>query len=423
MSAKERERMKVLARVKRKEMTLQEAAVMLGVSYRQVRRQNQRYLEEGDRGLVHKGRGKVGNRSLGAKLKEAVLDRYKSRYPDFGPTFAAEKLEEDGYQIKSETLRLWLLEAGLRKKGRKRKAHRSWRERKGHFGEMLQLDGSHHKWFEERAGKCCLMNLVDDATGRTHSIFAEEETTEAAMLLLWGWIRKYGIPVAIYADRKNVYLPDQKLAKSAREEGRELYTQFGRACASLGIRVIAAHSPQAKGRVERSHGVYQDRLVKELRLRDINDIRSANTLLRGGFIEGLNRKFAVEPREKTDLHRSPKGYDLPAIFCYEEKRSLTADWIVRFNNGFYQLAHQGQAPPAVSYALVRRYLNGSLHFSYRDQSIGYKKLIKRPGPVKKQAKRVGPAIPKPKTAREDHPWRKYPSCPVTKDRPRFEPRV
>lgn len=409
MSAKERERLKVFERVQKGELTLKQAAELTGVSYRQVKRQYRRYGQEGDGGLVHRGRGKEGNRGYGREFKEAVIARYKERYPDFGPTLASEKLIEDGYKLSAETLRQWLIADELWQKRRKRKQHRSRRERRSHFGELLQMDGSHHQWFEGRGEKCCLMNLVDDATGKTLSIFSEEETTEAAMVLLWRWIEKYGIPRAIYVDRKTVYVPDEKLEQQAKEEGREHYTQFGRACASLGIRLIRAYSPQAKGRVERSHGTYQDRLVKELRLKEISTIELANQFLADEFIERLNGKFAIEPRESADYHLSCADYDLPSIFCIEENRVITSDWIVRFNNRQYQLKRQGAAAPAKANVKVRQYLSGEVHINYRGQDMKYEILEEAPAAKRKEKEKKNPHpsisrkpryVPPP-----DHPWR------------------
>ena len=253
------------------------------------------------------------------------------------------------------------------------------------------------------------MNLVDDATGKTLSIFSEEETTEAAMVLLWRWIEKYGIPRAIYVDRKTVYVPDEKLEQQAKEEGREHYTQFGRACASLGIRLIRAYSPQAKGRVERSHGTYQDRLVKELRLKEISTIELANQFLADEFIERLNGKFAIEPRESADYHLSCADYDLPSIFCIEENRVITSDWIVRFNNRQYQLKRQGAAAPAKANVKVRQYLSGEVHINYRGQDMKYEILEEAPAAKRKEKEKKNPHpsisrkpryVPPP-----DHPWR------------------
>jgi hypothetical protein len=249
------------------------------------------------------------------------------------------------------------------------------------------------------------MNLVDDATGKTLSMLSEHETTEAAMLLLWGWIEKYGIPTAIYADRKNVYIADAKLREQARDRGEEHYTQFGRACARLGIKIIAAHSPQAKGRIERSNGVYQDRFVKELRLLEVSEIRRGNQVLAEGFVDQLNEKFAVEPRKSADYHRSRKGYDLASIFCWEEQRQLTSDWIVRFRNRYYQLQRQSQKPPTTNKVQVRELLNGEVRFIYRNQSLPYTQLPKRPEPTAEKKTRSTEKKSKGKWIPAYHPWR------------------
>jgi transposase len=409
MSQRERERLKVFERVKRGELQQLEAAEICELSYRQTRRLYQRYREFGDRGVVHRGRGRPSNRQYGAEFRAAVLGRYQERYPDFGPTLAAEKLALDGYVLDHETLRGWLLKAKLWRKRRKRAKHRSWRERRAHFGELVQLDGSHHQWFEKRAPKSCLMNMVDDATSTTQSLFAAEETSFAAMELLWQWIERYGIPRALYTDRKNVYVVDEQTRQRAADSGEEALTQFGRACKELGITIIKAYSPEAKGRVERSHGTYQDRLVKELRLAGIETIAGSNELL-PQFCQQLNQKFAVAARAAADYHRSAKGYDLAAIFCYQEERTITADWVVRFENQFYQLAprRKGQSPRMGIKA--QRYLNGELHFRYGQDELAYTLLAERPQPASK-AKRKKRAqseslmdkyVPPP-----THAWRKF----------------
>jgi transposase len=409
MSQRERERLKVFERVKRGELRQLEAAEICGLSYRQTRRQYRRYREFGDRGLVHLGRGRPSNRRKASEFRQAVLARYQERYPDFGPTLAAEKLALDGYALDHETLRGWLLKAKLWRKRRKRPRHRSWRERRAHFGELVQLDGSHHQWFEKRAPKSCLMNMVDDATSTTQSLFAGEETSFAAMELLWRWIERYGIPRALYTDRKNVYVVDEQTRQRAADSGQEALTQFGRACKELGITIIKAYSPEAKGRVERSHGTYQDRLVKELRLAGIETIAASNELL-PQFCQQLNQKFAVAARAAADYHRSAKGYDLAAIFCYQEERTITVDWVVRFENQFYQLVprRKGQLPRGKIKA--QRYLNGELHFRYGRDELAYTVLAERPQPASK-AKRKKRAqsdsimdkyVPPP-----THAWRKF----------------
>lgn len=384
MSAKERERLKIFLRVKRGELQQKEAAALCQLEYRYLRRLYQRYCQQGDRGLVHQSRGRPSNRARSAEFKAAILARYQERYPDFGPTLAAEKLALDGWVVDHETLRGWLIKAGLWQRRRKRKRHRSWRERRAHFGELVQLDGSHHRWFEARAGKCCLMNMVDDARGTTLSLLAEEETIFAAMSLLWQWIDRYGIPQSLYTDKKNVYVVDEKTRQIAADSGLEVLTQFGRACRQLGIEIITAHSPAAKGRVERNHSTYQDRLVKELRLAGISTIEAANEFLQGGYCDQLNEKFAVAPRSAADYHRSARGYDLASIFCIEEERAVTADLIVRFANQYYQLQPLHKAAIGKGAVRVQRYLNGELHFRYGERELQYTLLPERPQPAVKQ---------------------------------------
>ena len=412
MSAKERERLKIFSRVKRGELQQTEAAALCQLEYRYLRRLYQRYCQQGDRGLVHQGRGRPSNRAKPAEFKKVVLARYQERYPDFGPTLAAEKLALEGQVVDHETLRGWLIKAGLWQKRRKRAKHRSWRERRAHFGELVQLDGSHHKWFEERAPKCCLMNMVDDAQGTTQSLLDEEETIFAAMRLLWQWIDLYGIPQSLYTDKKNVYVVDEKTREKAADSGEEVFTQFGRACRQLGIKIITAHSPEAKGRVERNHGTYQDRLVKEFRLAEISSIDAGNQFLHQGYCAELNQRFAVAPRSLVDFHRAAKGYDLASIFCIEEERSLSADWIVRFDNQFYQLQPARKTSVAKRKVLVRRYLNGQLHFCYAERDLAYTLLPERPKAktvVNVKSKNRGRAV----TIREQyvpptsHAWRSF----------------
>lgn len=413
MSSRERERLKLFERVKRGGLSLREAAEICGLSYRQTRRLYKRYRAGGDRGLVHRGRGRPSNRAKPAEFKATVLARYQERYADFGPTLAAEKLALDGHVVDHETLRGWLIKAGLWQKRRQRAKHRSWRERRAHFGELVQMDGSHHKWFEERASKCCLMNMVDDAQGTTLSWLAEEETIFAAMKLLWLWIERYGIPHSLYTDKKNVYVIDEKTREKAADSGLEVFTQFGRACRQLGIKIITAHSPEAKGRVERNHGIYQDRLVKEFRLAEINTIAAGNEFLHHGYCAQLNEKFAVAPRSEVNFHRSAKGYDLASSFCIEEERSVSADWIVRFENQFYQLQPLRKKQVAKGKVRVRRYLNGQLHFCYGERDVAYTLLPERPKAktvVKVKSKNPRPSgtnISEQYVPPTNHAWRNF----------------
>jgi hypothetical protein len=337
-----------------------------------------------------------------------VLARYKERYWDFGPTLASEKLELDGLDVHPETLRRWL-GPGEHKWNRRRKGrgHKSWRERRLHFGELVQMDGSPHRWFEERAAGCCLMDMVDDADSTRLGIFSEQETTEDAMRLLWGWIDRYGIPMAIYVDRKNIFVVDKKSRERAEDEGREALTQFGRACKKLGIEIIAANSPEAKGRVERSHGIYQDRLVKELRLEDISTIDEANRLLEDRFMDEINRRFRVEPASVIDYHRSAEGIDLAAIFCIEEERTVSEDWIVRFENRFFKLTPPHKHMRGRGKVLVQRRLDGTLHFDYQGRYLAFVELAARPAPKKKmKMKKSSESIMQKYVPPPDHPWRR-----------------
>lgn len=416
MSEKERETLVVLEQVKRGEMKLAAGAAVLGISYRQCTRRWRRYREEGAVGLTHRLRGTKSNRAISAEVRGEILDLYRGRYDGFGPVLFAEKLLEC-HQVKvdHETVRLMLTRAGLwRPQTKRKKRHRAWRERRLHFGELVQMDGSHHRWFEGRLERrCCLMVMIDDATGVRMSYMAEEETTEAAMRLLWMWIRRYGVPRALYTDKKNVYVPSEKDRENARLEGRELHTQFGRSCKRLGIEIVRAHSPQAKGRVERSNGVYQDRLVKELRLAQISTIEEANKLLSdGGFDDDLNRRFSVTPIETADFHRSAANLDLSEVFSIQHERTLSANWTLSFENRIYQLEPVSlNYSPRARKALVHRYLDGSIHIFYRDKEIDFTEI----NPVK--SPKLEPATSTPRRQRRlaasgkpplpspNHPWR------------------
>ena len=406
MSQKERSHLIMMTRVREKAMTIKEAAEVMGISYRQGRRIYRRYVSEGDKGLIHRNRGRPSNRSKSSELREIVLVLYKEKYWDFGPTLAAEKLEElDGYEVDHETLRRWLLAVGLWKRQRKRAKHRQQRERKAHFGELIQMDGSHHRWFEDRGDEECLMDMVDDATGKTLALLSEEETTAAAMKVLWAWVKKYGAPKALYVDWKNVYITQREPTMEEQLAGELPVTQFGRACRKLDIEIITASSPQAKGRVERKHGVYQDRWVKELRLAGINDIERANHSL-SRFTDKLDAKFAVEPRGSADFHRPvPEGMDLRNVFCLEESRTVGNDWVVRYKNRFFQIGFQSNLPPAKRRVVVQEHLDGSIHMVYRNREVLFTELKDLPTkPLvtqqKQQPKRK--YVPPP-----DHPWRRY----------------
>lgn len=380
MSSKERRRKSVFDRVLSGEMTLREASERLGLSYRQTRRSYQRFVAEGDRGLVHRSRGRMGNRGKPAGLRKKVLRRYWERYgpAQCGPTLAAEKLVQEGLVVDHETLRRWLIADGQWRKRRKRRRHRSYRERKHHFGELVQMDGSHHRWFGAQGAQSCLMNMVDDATGRTLSLMAAEETTEAAMRLLWRWVERYGIPKALYTDKKTVFVTGREPTIEEQLAGQEPTTAFGKACAKLDIEMITAHSPQAKGRVERNHGVYQDRFYTELVLHGIKTIDSANKALQNGFSDELNAQFAKAPISEKDFHRPvPQDTVLEDVLCFEEQRTVNNDWTVRHHNRFYQiLEHNRPLPKPREKVLVRTRLDKAVHLIYRGRPLQYRSIPK-----------------------------------------------
>jgi len=384
MSQKERGRKVVLENVLSGKMTLLEGGELMKVSYRQAKRILARYRAKGDKGLVHQRRGLLSNRAFSGEFKNKILKRYSEMYEGFGPTLASEKLEGDGYKIKAETLRKWLIKDGQWSKHRKRKSYRRRRERRPRFGDLLQLDGSIHEWFGVGAGHKCLMNMVDDATGTTLSLMAEGETTEGAMRLLQEWIRRYGVPKALYVDLKTLYVLPQK----EKEEGIEdSLSVFGRACSKLGIKIIKAYSAQAKGRVERNHGVYQDRFVKEIRLRKLKTIEEANKLLyEDGFIEHLNKKFAKLPAEDKDGHRKlPEGLYLYDIFCWENDRTVQKDWTIRHKNKWYQIQETKPLIVRDGYkVLVKRHLDGKISIEYKNKKIAFEALKGKPEEKKKE---------------------------------------
>lgn len=410
MSNRELERVAVMGRVKSGALKLKDAAVILRLSYRQAKRVWRRYQKAGAKGLKHGNAGKASNRSKPEKVRRRVLGIIRKKYSGevgerFGPTLAAEHLgEEDGLEIDHETLRRWMLEAGLWSRQRKRKAHRQRRERKEHFGELVQLDGSFHDWLEGRGPRGCLMNMVDDATGTVEARMGKEETIWAAAGVLQAWIAKYGTPRALYTDWKNVYKRPATPAEQLR--GEVPVTQFGRMCQKLGIEIIAASSPQAKGRVERNHGVHQDRLVKKMRRKAIASYEAANAYLEKEYLSQHNRRFAQAARRREDYHgRKPSARELRQIFRLETERAIGNDWVVRHENRYLQLQpRQRRYGPTQGKALVCQWEDGTTKVYYRGKAIEFMEL---PGPRPKPVAPVLPVI-RPvlvRKAKADHPWR------------------
>jgi transposase len=335
MSQNERDILTIMRPVLLGERTQVEAARLLDLSVRQVRRLMRKLQEGGDAALVHGLRGRPSNHRLDPALRHKVVQAYRQRYGDFGPTFACEKLAEEGLEVSPDTLRRWLLAEGLWQRRRRRDPHRSRRPRRACFGELVQMDASIHDWLEGRGEKeLVLISLIDDATSRTLARFYAHGTVEAHMDLLERWLRCHGRPWAMYTDRHSIFQPQDK-GRAVPDAFAE--TQFGRALRELGIELIRAHSPQAKGRIERSFGTAQDRWVKELRLAGARDLDSANAVLER-LLPGHNRRFAKPARQAGDAHRPlGRSFDLAAILSLQEERVVANDYTVRFRNRFYQL--------------------------------------------------------------------------------------
>jgi transposase len=373
---KDREKIKTMEQVIKKLITMKEAASKLSISYRHVKRLKKAYISKGDAGLIHKSRGKPSNRKLSEDVIKGILELYKTIYAGYGPTLASEKLEKDGYKIDHETLRKLLIKEDLWELKRKRAKHRERRERKHHFGEMVQIDGSHHKWFGDDREMSCLLNLVDDATKTTLSLMDTGETTDIAMNTLWEWIKRYGIPHSLYCDRKNVFVTDREPTVEEQLRNEEPLTFFGKTCKKLGIKIIVANSPQAKGRVERNHAVYQDRFVKELRLLKIKDIDSANKLLKTSFADELNNKFSINPINNVDYHKEvPKELDLRTVFCYEYDRKVSNDWVVQFEKRYFQITKKNKVLPRSGMkVIVSVWLDKSIHIYFNGVELNYEEI-------------------------------------------------
>jgi transposase len=419
MSKRELGRVEVLARVRSKQLRVVDAGRLLRVSYRQAKRLWKRYREEGAAGLKHRSAGRSSNHACEEKFRQQVLRRVRGKYGGavgerFGPTLAAEHLEcEDGLKVQAETLRRWMLGEGLWSRERKRRRHLLRRERKEHFGEMVQMDGSFHAWLEERGPQGCLIDLVDDATSTTWAQLGEQETIWAVVDALRVWIERYGVPQSVYVDWKNLY----KRAATVKEQlrGEEPVTQFGRMCAKLGIEVIAASSPQAKGRVERQHGTHQDRLVKKLRRKEIASHQAANVYMERDYLPEHNRRFARAAAKAEDYHRgAPRAAELDRIFSLEKERTISNDGVVRYQNRWFQLGPQSRHnASAQNRVLVCEGRHGKIAIEYRGRMLRWQEI---PAPAKPGVAEAQPAVersskPKPPQVQRkwvppsNHPWR------------------
>ena len=412
MSVRELRRVEILGRVKAGTLRVVDAATVLGVSYRQAKRLWRRFRQGGAKALRHRQVGQPSNRGTAAKIRQRVLALIRQKYAGdvasrFGPTLVAEHLaSEDGLTIDHETLRRWMLAAGLWSRQRKRTPYRQRRERKAHFGELVQLDGSFHPWYEARGARRCLIAMVDDATSHSAGRLGSEETIWGVAAVLRGWIEAHGVPLALYTDWKNVYVRAATAAELA--AGQVPRTQFGRMCAALQIQIIPASTPQAKGRVERNHGTHQDRLVKKLRRLAIADDAAANAFLAATYWPQHNARFAQAPAAPQDFHRRrPSAATLDRVFRIEETRTVGQDWVVRYRNRALQLGRQSGHAPARSTVTVCESPDGRIAIEYRGRVMPWAEVTSQ-APPRALPVPARPATPSPSgTARpsREHPWR------------------
>ena len=407
MALKTWKKLGIIQQALKRGLKQREAAGLLGLSLRQVQRMARRVRLEGEKGILHRLQGKPSNRRHPESFKTRVLRLCEIRYRGFGPVLAQEKLwEKDKIRIGRETLRQWLLEKRLWELRKKPRRHRQWRERKPCFGEMVQIDGSHHDWLEARGPGLVLMGYIDDATGNVFARFYDYEGTFSAMESFFHYTRRYGLPQSIYVDRHTTYRSPRKPSLEEELLGRRRsQSQFERALGKLEVRMIPAFSPQAKGRVERLFGILQDRLVKEMRLEKIQTKEEANRFL-AGYLPRFNRRFQRQPRSPVNLHRPlPPGVNPKRILSIKTRHLLRKDSTIRREGTLYLIqGYRNRQRPLWIQAEER--LDGKLHFFDQDHSLSFR-VLKEPSKVS-QTPSVSFRIP-PRRGRStplpDHPWR------------------
>src|SRR3989338_5424527 len=391
-----------------------EAGKALDLSDRQIRRLCIRVRSRGNRGILHGLCKRPSNHQLDIDVLEQVLGAlHDPLWDGFGPRFATEKLEAlHGIKLSAWTVRKLMIKSEIWRTARRGKRHRSWRPRRICVGMLTQLDGSPHKWFEDRGPECVLLIYIDDATSQIlYGEFVKVEDTLTLMRATRTYLEKRGRPVAFYVDRDSIYTVNRQA--SIDEDLRDEYpmTQFTRAMSELGVDVITANSPQAKGRVERGFDTHQDRLVKELRLRGIATMEAANRYLWGTYIPEHNARFSVQPGSSSDVHRTMlPDHDLDEILSLRTERTVFNDFTARFRNRFFQiLAEQPLRVRPKDKILIEVRLDGSTHLRFKDRYLNFKTLAKRPErPLERRATAApGSAIRRYHTPAADHPWRRY----------------
>jgi len=413
--------LKVVHEVEKGHLTQVEAGGRLRLSDRQVRRWLVRVRAEGDGGVIHRLRGRASNRKMPEKLRQRVLARLRQRYADFGPTLASEHLLAEGLALSRETLRKWMIAAGLwQPRRRKLKRVHVWRQRRAAFGELVLWDSSPFAWLEDRGPACHLIAMMDDATSRLWGHFAEHDSVEENLRVLEGWLRRQGRPLAFYTDKDSLFVINRPAQLAEQLAGQPARTQIGRALWELDIDWIPAHSPQAKGRIENLFGTLQDRLVKEMRLAGVCTIAQANQFFQERFVSWWEQRFAVAPRSPHDAHRVLGGEPgLEQILSVRVPRTVAHDYTLCWNGQRWGVARQQvRAGLRGARVEVERRLDGSHWLRFRGS---YLPLVACPAAPRAALtpsglRPAGISAPKPKPKRKyipppDHPWRRtFLSC-------------
>ncbi len=394
-SSYELQKLHIISVLLEKKISQKEAAGLLDLTTRQVRRIAAKVKLEGSKAIAHGLRGKPSNSKKPDLLKEKIITLYVKKYSDFGPTLAAEKLKErNGIKIGKETLRVWLIDAGLHKKRRKPKPHRHYRVRKASFGEMVQIDGSEHEWFEDRAPACCFMGYIDDATNIVFGRFYTHEGTMPALDCFYRYSQKYGLPASVYMDKHTTYRSTAKPTIQEELSGLAPQSQFQRALCELAVKIIYANSPQAKGRIERLFKTLQDRLTKELRLAGICSIDDANAFLEK-YLPLHNGKFSFASLSAIDVHRKIPA-SIKSALCIKDTRVLRNDGTISYCDNLYQILDRTIAKKVD----VEEHLDGNIYIKHDGKNLKYCKIESRPKKVKADPLKRIYLSPKPY-----HPWR------------------
>jgi transposase-like protein len=414
MSQRERDRLKVIAQLSEKKLCAGAASELLGLTARQVRRLLRRYEAQGDAGLVHQLRGRRSNRSPQEEVRSRVMALVAAHYRDYGPKLASEVLSSDhGIVVSRETVRQWMVQEGLWKARAQRVTHRQWRERRACVGELVQMDTSIHDWFEGRGEQAVLIAMIDDATSRVLLRFYPTDSTATNMDLLSRYIRRHGRPVALYTDKASHFTVNRVATLEEDLAGVDAQTQIQRALRELDVECILAHSPQAKGRVERLFKTLQDRLVKALRRKAIGTIAAANAYLEEEFLPQWRRQFAVAPACAVNGHRSRKGFDLAAILSIQHTRTVGNDYTLQHENSRYQIAKDSAKPGLRRGKVIfESRLDGQQRVRWRNKYLLFRKLEAAEKPLPLAATPVGlrpPSVAANGKARKpahNHPWKK-----------------